>query len=125
VFQSADAEFMRVVSPWAEPWCALSLQGHVPLRLQPHNRARSAECCAVEVQLARLERKEERARVVQFFTPGGQRARRQHQRILNLLQQLVGDLLAGELVRRHAEVFGSRIIDKEGGVFVLAEAYHI
>lgn len=125
MFQSADSEFVGVVSPWAEPWCALTLQGHVPLRLQPHDRTRGAECRTVKVQLTRLERKEERARVVEFFAPGRQRAGREHQRILNLLQQLVGDLLAGELVGWDAQVFGSRIVDKEGGVFILAEAYHI
>lgn len=63
-----------------------------------------AKRCTAEVEVPCLEGEEERTGVVEFLTPGRQSAGTQHQRLLDLLHQLVRDFLAGELIRRQLAV---------------------
>lgn len=65
----------------------------IALVLKPDDAAGCSEGRALEVQESRLEREQHRARRRQLVTPIGQRVRRQDQRVLYLLNQLVRHLL--------------------------------
>lgn len=96
VLEAAHAELVGVVAARGQPRRPLPLQSHVALRLQPHdgpaernangvrhtasdlpshrtkrNVPGSPERGAVEVELPRFEREQERARMVQILTPRG------------------------------------------------------
>jgi len=76
---------------------AQAVERGVALVLQPDDGAGDAEGRRLEVELAGLEREEELVGVEQVLAPVGQGARGQNQRVLQLLDQFVVDLLADEL----------------------------
>ena len=77
----------------------------IALILKPDYAARCSEGRALEVQESRLEREQHRARRRQLVTPIRQRVRRQDQRILDLLNQLVRHLLRLVRIGRHQSGF--------------------
>ena len=79
---------------------AQAVERGVALVLQPDDGAGDAEGRRLEVELAGLEREEELVGVEQVLAPVGQGARGQNQRVLQLLDQFVVDLLADELLRQ-------------------------